>query len=212
MARNLSWLVLLLLPTAGQAQAAAPTDPLAIFGIPAGAPIKVVAETIADHDGGQLHCDRSKVDTRVEECRATLTVAEAAEPLELWMSAIDSVTSVLTVAGNLAPDELDHLRSQFEKRYGRVNAKAQNSQWMMQWVRQGNMIRLTWHAQQGAKAASVSLVDGKVLDAWQARRGTPQKQPPPPAGKKATPPAAKRSTKPPADTATVQGIEPTPAH
>lgn len=210
MARNLSWLVLLLLPSAGLAQAAAPTDPLAIFGIPAGARVKEVAETIADHDGGQLHCDRSKVDTRVEECRATLTLAEAAEPMELWMSAIDSVTSVLTVAGNLAPDELDHLRSQFEKRYGRVNAKAQNSQWMMQWVRQGNMIRLTWHAQQGAKAVSVSLVDGKVLDAWSARRGTPQK-PPPATARKATPPAAKKASKPPVDTASVQGIEPTPA-
>ena len=90
------------------------------------------------------------------------------------MSAIDSVTSVLTVAGNLAPDELDQLRSSLERRYGRVNAKAQNSQWMMQWVRKGTMIRLTWRAQQGAKATSVALIDGNVLDAWTARRGSPQ--------------------------------------
>ena len=104
-----------------------------------------------------------------------MSVPEAAEPLELWMSAVDSVTSVLTIAGNLAPDELDQLRSSLERRYGRVNAKAQNSQWMMQWVRKGTMIRLTWRAQQGAKATSVALIDGNVLDAWTARRGTPQK-------------------------------------
>ena len=191
------------------AQAAPATDPLSVFGIQAGATVRVVSETIADRDGGHLRCDRSKVDPRVEECRATVSVPEAAEPLELWMSAVDSVTSVLTIAGNLAPDELDQLRSSLERRYGRVNAKAQNSQWMMQWVRKGTMIRLTWRAQQGAKATSVALIDGNVLDAWTARRGAPQK------GTAATkkPATTKKTTttKPPADTSAVQGIEPSPA-
>ena len=159
----------MLVPAALAAQAAPATDPLTVFGIKAGAPVRVVAETIADRDGGNLRCDRSKVDTRVEECRATVSVPEAAEPLELWMSAVDSVTSVLTIAGNLAPDELDQLRSSLERRYGRVNAKAQNSQWMMQWVRQGRMLRLTWRVEKGQKLASVSLVDGPLLDQWGAR-------------------------------------------
>lgn len=197
---------MLLVPLPLLAQAAPATDPLSIFGIRAGAPVSEVAEIIADRDGGHLRCDRSKVDVRVEECRATVTVPEAAEPLELWMSAVDSITSVLTVAGNFAPDELDQLRRAFERRYGRVNAKAQNSQWMMQWVRKGTMIRLTWRAQQGAKATSVALIDGNVLDAWTARRGTPQKAP-------AKKPATKKApaSTPPADTATVQGVEQAPA-
>ncbi len=197
---------MLLVPLPLLAQAAPATDPLSIFGIRAGAPVSEVAEIIADRDGGHLRCDRSKVDVRVEECRATVTVPEAAEPLELWMSAVDSITSVLTVAGNFAPDELDQLRRAFERRYGRVNAKAQNSQWMMQWVRKGTMIRLTWRAQQGAKATSVALIDGNVLDAWTARRGTPQKAP----AKKPATRKAPAST-PPADTATVQGVEQAPA-
>jgi hypothetical protein len=201
-------LALLLAPAPLSAQAAPATDPLAIFGIKAGAQVREVADIIADRDGGQLRCDRSKVDLRVEECRATVSVPEAAEPLELWMSAIDSVTSVLTVAGNFAPDELDQLRSSLERRYGRVDAKAQNSQWMMQWVRKGTMIRLTWRAQQGAKATSVALIDGNVLDAWTARRGAPQKASAP--AKKS---ASKKqpATKPPADTAVVQSVEPAPA-
>ena len=37
---------------------------------------------------------------------------------------------------------------------------------MMQWVRQGRMLRLTWRIERGEKVASVSLVDGRVLDAW----------------------------------------------
>lgn len=197
----------MLAPTPLMAQAAAASDPLMIFGIQAGAPVRMVAEIIADRDGGHLRCDRSKVDVRVEECRATVSVPEAAEPLELWMSAVDSVTSILTVAGNLAPDELDQLRSSLERRYGRVNAKAQNSQWMMQWVRKGTMIRLTWQTQQGAKATSVALIDGNVLDAWTARRGTPQKS-----GTAKKAPAKKSTTSaPPADTSAVQGIESSPA-
>jgi hypothetical protein len=205
-ALSLAFLVLVSSPVL--AQAAAATDPLVIFGIRAGAPVREVAEIIADRDGGHLRCDRSKVDVRVEECRATVTVPEAAEPLELWMSAVDSITSVLTVAGNLAPDELDQLRRSLERRYGRVNAKAQNSQWMMQWVRKGTMIRLTWRAQQGAKATSVAIIDGNVLDAWTARRGAPQKASTP--ARKST---TKKSpaTKPPADTASVQGVEAAPA-
>lgn len=99
-------LVLMLSATASlHAQAAPATAPLTVFGIPAGAKVFEVSEIIADRDGGHLQCDRSKVDVRVEECRATVTVPEAAEPLELWMSAIDSTTSILTIAGNLAPDE-----------------------------------------------------------------------------------------------------------
>jgi hypothetical protein len=37
---------------------------------------------------------------------------------------------------------------------------------MMQWVRRGRMLRLTWRAEKNSKTASVSLVDGRVLDAW----------------------------------------------
>ena len=209
----LAFALLALVPVPLVAQAAPATDPLSIFGISAGATVRVVAETIADRDGGNLRCDRSKVDPRVEECRATVSVPEAAEPLELWMSAVDSVTSVLTIAGNLAPDELDQLRSSLERRYGRVNAKAQNSQWMMQWVRKGTMIRLTWRAQQGANATSVALIDGNVLDAWTARRGTPQKAgASAPARKPATTKkTTTTTTRPPADTSAVQGIEASPA-
>ena len=37
---------------------------------------------------------------------------------------------------------------------------------MMQWVRRGRMIRLTWRMEKGNRTASVSLIDGHVLDAW----------------------------------------------
>ncbi|HWN18450.1 MAG TPA: hypothetical protein VNO19_05990, partial [Gemmatimonadales bacterium] len=50
--------------------------------------------------------------------------------------------------------------------YGRVGPRIQGAQWMLQWVRRGRMIRLTWRLERGEKVASVSLVDGHVLDGW----------------------------------------------
>jgi hypothetical protein len=37
---------------------------------------------------------------------------------------------------------------------------------MMQWVRDGRMVRLTWRVDRDERIASVSLVDGQVLDGW----------------------------------------------
>jgi len=192
-------IALLAAPAVASAQAAAPLEPLSLFGLRAGAPVTEVSSTVAAIDGGRLKCDQSGVDSRVSECRSTLTVPEVSEPLELWMSAIDGNTGVMTIAGNFAPDELDMLRADLEKRYGRVGAKVQNDQWMMQWVRKGTMLRLTWRARQGAKAASVSLVDGNILDNWTARRGTPR-----PAGK---PKSTSKKKAAPVDTSAVTTVE-----
>ena len=90
--------------------------------------------------------------------------------MSLWVSAIDSVASVITLSGSVGADQLDRWRQAIEQRYGRVDAKVQGSQWMMQWVRQRRMLRLTWRIERGEKTASVSLVDGRVLDAWHGGR------------------------------------------
>jgi hypothetical protein len=37
------------------------------------------------------------------------------------------------------------------------------------------MLRLTWRIEKGEKTASVSLVDGSVLDAWGHGRATPRR-------------------------------------
>ena len=66
---------------------------------------------------------------------------------------------------------LDRWRQRIESRYGRVGATVRGSEWMMQWVRRGRMLRLTWRTARGARAASVSLVDGRVLDSWGRSRG-----------------------------------------
>jgi hypothetical protein len=122
--------------------------------------------------GSRLRCDRAKADHRVHECRAVLNDPTIGGPVELWISAIDSTAGVITVAGTVSAGQLDRWRSELQDSYGQVGAQVQGSQWMMQWVRQGRMLRLTWRLDKGKKLASVSLIDGRVLDAWgRNRRG-----------------------------------------
>ena len=142
------------------------TTPLEFHGFRAGARLDEVQALVRTLDGGRLRCDRARADRRVTECRAVLDDPELGGPVNLWISAIDSVAGVITLSGRVAADQLDRWRQTIERRYGRVDAQVQGSQWMMQWVRRGRMLRLTWRIERGEKVASVSLVDGRVLDGW----------------------------------------------
>jgi hypothetical protein len=121
-------------------------------------------------NGGRLRCDRAKRDRRVMECRGTVSDSALGVPVEVWVSAIDSVSGVLTLSAELDGETLDRWRRRIEASYGRVSIRFQGSQRMMQWVRRGRMLRLTWRTERGKRTASVSLVDGRVLDGWGANR------------------------------------------
>ena len=160
-------------PAHGKAQ---PVDPdsaaLEFRGFRAGARLAELQTVVQRLDGGRLHCRRARRDPRVTECRAVVQDAELGGTVNLWVSAIDSTAGVITLSRTVDAGQLDRWRSVLEHRYGRVNATAQGSQWMMQWVRRGRMLRLTWRVDRREKVASVSLVDGHVLDAWHGRRST----------------------------------------
>jgi hypothetical protein len=156
---------------AGAAPAASDTAPLEFHGFRAGARLDELQSLVQSLDGGRLRCDRAKVDRRVTECRAVVNDPELGGAVDLWVSAVDSVASVITLSSGVGADQLDRWRQAIERRYGRVDATVQGSQWMMQWVRRGRMLRLTWRIERGEKVASVSLVDGRVLDAWGGNRG-----------------------------------------
>jgi hypothetical protein len=151
----------------------ADTAPLEFHGFRAGATLVELQTLLQALDGGHLRCARAKADPRVSECRAAVTDVELGERVNLWVSAIDSVASVITLSSPVSAGQLDRWRQAIERRYGRVDATVQGSQWMMQWVRRGRMLRLTWRIERGQKVASVSLVDGRVLDAWGRDRRQP---------------------------------------
>lgn len=160
----LAVVVLSAAPLAAQSVAVA-SSPLEFFGFRPGASLQEIATRVRSIDGGTLRCDRARSDRRVTECRGSVYDADLGGQVDLWLSAIDSVAAVLTLSSDVEPDQLDRWRSELEN-YGRVGAKVQGSQWMMQWVRSGRMARLTWKVQRSERTASVSLIDGHVLDGW----------------------------------------------
>lgn len=146
------------------------TSALQFHGFRAGARLDELDGLIRRLDGGRLRCDRAKRDRRVSECRSTVMDSAMGGAVRIWVSAIDSVAGVITLSAGVDGETLDRWRRRIEARYGRVGAQVQGSQWMMQWVRQGRMLRLTWRTDRGERTASVSLVDGRVLDEWGRKR------------------------------------------
>ncbi len=158
-------LLLALLPGRAPAQAH-PPQPLSFLGFEAGARLASVDGRLRTLGGRGLRCDRARRDPRVQECRGFLVDSMVAQPLSLWLSAMDSAAGIITVSGRVTGVDIDRWKRSLEARYGVVGAQVQGGQWMMQWVWQGRMLRLTWKIEQGVRVASVSLVDGGVLDRW----------------------------------------------
>jgi hypothetical protein len=168
-ARALVLASLLLLPAVGPASAAPPmpdTTALQFLGFRAGARLDELDAQLRRLGGGALRCRRSKVDRRVSECRAQLTDPGLSGVADLWVSAIDSAAGIITISGAVLPERLDLWRHVLQQRYGTVGTRVQGAQSMLQWVRRGRMMRLTWRLEGSGKVASLSLVDGRVLDAW----------------------------------------------
>jgi hypothetical protein len=173
---------LLLLPLegrAGAAQALADASGLQFLGFRAGARLDEVNLRLRSVGGGPLRCKRSKADARVSECRGVLRDTDEGPRVDLWVSAIDSLAGVMTLSGKVDSIQLEDWRRTLEERYGRVGTRVQGSQSMLQWVRRGRMIRLTWRLERKEKVASVSLVDGHVLDSWGRARSRPAETRPP---------------------------------
>jgi hypothetical protein len=187
-------LLILLAVTGSVARAQSALPPLSFLGFEAGARLDVVSQQVQALGGSGLRCDRSKRDRSVAECRATLFDPVWSRPVSLWLSAMDSATGILTLSGPVTGEQLDGWKTELESAFGGVGARVQGPQWMLQWVRQGRMMRLTWRVDNNAKVASVSLIDGFVLDDWGRRRdqlpAQPQNRPARDTTRKPVPPAA----------------------
>ena len=176
--RALALAVLLAPPSSVHAApTASDTTALQFHGFRAGARLDELESVLGQFEGARLRCDRAKADRRVTECRAVVQLADLGGPVDLWVSAVDSVASVITLSGDGSGGQVDRWRRSIERRYGSVGAKVQGPQWMMQWVRQGRMLRLTWRTDRNDKPVSVSLVDGRVLDAWGRDRSRATRHP-----------------------------------
>jgi hypothetical protein len=165
---------MLLFPAARPLFAAAPADTSALrfHGFRAGAKLAELDRLLRSREGSRMRCDRSKRDARVQECRGVVKDSALGGTVELWVSAIDSTAGVITLSAEMDSVRFARWLGGIEARYGRVRPSRQGSQSMMQWVRRGRMLRLTWRIERGKRTASVSLVDGRVLDEWGKARSS----------------------------------------
>ena len=152
------------LPVAAGAQATMAT-PLSFHDFRPGMTVGEVTGVVT-RLGGTFSCEASASDRRVSECRGRAAGPGLGGAVALWGSAMDGVLGVLTVSGDVDADQLDEWRGHLERQHGQVDAKIQGTQWMLQWVRRGTMVRLTWRVGRGERHASVSFVHGPTLDNW----------------------------------------------
>lgn len=169
---------LLFLPSQRSAtavQASGDTTALEFLGFRAGARLEELNLRLRN-SSGSLRCRQSRADRRVSECRGALAKGKGEPRVDVWVSAIDSLAGVMTLSGKVDSVQLGNWQDTLQSRYGKVVTRVQGTQRMLQWVRRGRMIRLTWRVEGGTQVASVSLVDGRVLDNWgrTSRIGTPQ--------------------------------------
>ena len=145
------------------------TSALRFLGIRAGASLQEISSEVRRRQG-TLRCDQAKTDSRVRECRGMLPDAANQPGVALWVSAIDSAAGVIALSAPVSQATLRAWRDQLTRHYGTVETATQGRQKMMQWVRRGRMLRLTWRPEGDGTTASVSLVDGLVLDRWGRER------------------------------------------
>lgn len=148
------------------------TETLQFLGFQAGLTVTELRDRATEGGGGTIDCKRSDTDIRLGECRGGLPNLDAGRSVDLWASMIDGRGAVTTLSAQLTAARFDRWRSFLEGRYGRSVEKRQGPMTLLQWIRDGRMLRLSWRAKGRDVEASVSFVDGPLLDAWanQGRR------------------------------------------
>ncbi|HEX9167083.1 MAG TPA: hypothetical protein VF862_14315, partial [Gemmatimonadales bacterium] len=137
-------------------------EPLEVLGFRPGAS-HAAAEAAVRSQRGRWNCRQSAVDPRFTECLGS--IAPAGEPaLDLIASLVRDSVAVLLLSGTVTDVDLRRWRARLDARIGPATERHSQGQVVWQWVRSGRMIRITSRAEGGTQRASVSLVDGWLLD------------------------------------------------
>ena len=155
------------------AQAAPATASLEFLGYSAGAALSELDSLYHARSGKGFTCRTAQRDRSVRECRGAFQDDDGTQ-VDVWLSVMDGRTGIIMLHAGGSSDRVMAWRRHLEERYGLVEAHVQGTQWSMQWVRRGRMIRLTWRVDRSAREVSVSLVDGTVLDNWGNKTRNPR--------------------------------------
>ncbi len=157
-----SFLTLLALAAAPLAALSAqdrPT-PLAFHGLRP-AMTRLEADSAVARYGAQLRCQATR-EPRIQACSATARLE--GEPVAVTITLVDGRVAIALVAGRLPADHIADWYATLTRQYGDAEPQQRPGQESFQWLRARQMLRLTVRREAGGLTASVSLVDGMLLD------------------------------------------------
>jgi hypothetical protein len=103
------------------------------------------------------------VDPRIADCRGSLRIG-GGQRLSVTGSLVSGETAILLLAGPTTAEQVSRWRLELATKYGDAPVRTEHGQQSWQWIRRQRMIRLTSRTEAGERVASVSLVDGPLLD------------------------------------------------
>jgi hypothetical protein len=136
------------------------TVPLSFQGIQPGMTWHSV-ESVVANQGGTLQCQATR-EPRLHACTARLTVA--GDVLIVTLSLVDSRVGIALVTARLPAERIARWHAELVNRYGERQPTRHPGQESFQWIHAGQMLRLTVRREAGGLTASVSLLDGALLD------------------------------------------------
>ena len=163
-------------PLRAQQGAPLPADTLGLkfLGFQGGQSRDEIQTHAREAGSGEISCLSATSDLRLSECRGGLPELDSGRSVDVWAALIDDHVAILTLSAQLSEARLRRWRELLEGRYGAVPEHHQGPMYMLQWIRHGQMLRLSWRTTGREFEVSASLTDGPLLDSWanQGKRAT----------------------------------------
>jgi hypothetical protein len=149
--------------SSGAAQS--PGSVLEFLGLRPGMPESEMKAVIGDL-GGTFRCSAT-TEPRLRACSGTIPDPDAGV-LSVTASMVDGEVGVALVSATLAPTRVGDWHAALTDRYGDAPVQRRPGQERFQWILDRRMLRLTVRREAASLTASVSLVDGRLLDSLPA--------------------------------------------
>lgn len=122
---------------------------------------RAAADSALDRLGATLRCQPTR-EPRIEACSAQARLD--GQVATLTFSMVDGRIGIALVSARLPADQVADWHANLVEAFGDAEPQRRPGQESFQWIRDRQMMRLTVRREAGGLVASVSLVDGPLLD------------------------------------------------
>ena len=123
---------------------------------------RTAADSVLGTHRAQLRCQPTR-EPRLQACSAEVSLGDGA-PASLTISLIDGRVGIALITARLSANRIADWHDELRRAYGEVAPQQRPGQESFQWVRADQMLRLTVRRESGGLVASISLIDGHLLD------------------------------------------------